>query len=45
MLRLLRLDNLLAVRKQRFAFTTDSRHTYAVCLNLAERVRLAAVQR
>ena len=29
-LRLMRADNLLAVRKQRFVFTTDSRHGYAV---------------
>jgi len=42
-LRLMRLDNLLAVRKQRFVFTTDSRHTYAVYPNLADRVRLTAV--
>jgi putative transposase len=42
-LRLMRLDNLLAVRKQRYVFTTDSRHTYAVYPNLAERVALTAV--
>jgi transposase InsO family protein len=29
-LRLMRADNLLVVRKQRFVFTTDSRHDYAV---------------
>jgi len=42
-LRLMRLDNLLAVRKRRFVFTTDSRHTYAVYPNLAERLVLTAV--
>jgi len=42
-LRLMRLDNLLAVRKQRFVFTTDSRHTYAVYPNLAGQVKLTAV--
>jgi transposase InsO family protein len=41
-LRLMRLDNLLAVRKQRYVFTTDSRHTYAVYPHLADRVRLTA---
>jgi transposase InsO family protein len=40
--RLMRMDNLLAVRKQRYIFTTDSRHTYAVYPNLADRVRLTA---
>src|ERR1017187_5183077 len=38
-LRLMRSDNLLAVRKQRFVFTTDSRHGYAVYANLAARLR------
>jgi putative transposase len=33
-LRLMRADNLLVVRKQRFVFTTDSRHDYAVYSNL-----------
>jgi putative transposase len=42
-LRLMRLDNLLAVRKKRFVFTTDSRHTYAVYPNLAERLALNGV--
>jgi putative transposase len=41
--RLMRLDNLLAVRKQRYVFTTDSRHTYAVYPNLAARLPLTAV--
>jgi len=42
-LRLMRLDNLLAVRKRRFVFTTDSRHTYAVYPHLAARLLLTAV--
>jgi transposase InsO family protein len=42
-LRLMRLDNLLAVRKQRYVFTTDSRHTHAVYPNLAARLALTAV--
>jgi putative transposase len=42
-LRLMRLDNLLAVRKQRYVFTTDSRHTYAVYPHLAARLVLTAV--
>lgn len=33
--RLMRLDNLLALRKRRWVLTTDSRHTYAVYNNLA----------
>ena len=42
-LRLMRLDNLLAVRKRRFVFTTDSRHTYIVYPNLSEGMTLTAV--
>ena len=42
-LRLMRADNLLAVRKQRFVFTTDSRHGYAVYPNLAARVKVTGV--
>jgi putative transposase len=41
--RLMRLDNLLAVRKRRFVFTTDSRHTYAVYPPLAACLVLTAV--
>jgi putative transposase len=37
-LRLMRADNLLAVRKRRFVFTTDSSHTYAIYPNLAARL-------
>jgi transposase InsO family protein len=38
-LRLMRADNLLVVRRQRFVFTTDSRHDYGVYPNLAPRLR------
>ena len=41
-LRLMRLDNLLAVRKQRFVFTTDARHTYAIYPHLAACLVLTA---
>ena len=41
--RLMRADNLLAVRKQRFVFTTDSRHGYAVYPNLAARVKVTGI--
>ena len=42
-LRLMRSDNLLAVRKQRYVFTTDSRHTYAVYPHLAACLVLTAI--
>jgi len=42
-LRLMRADNLLAVRKRRFVFTTDSRHTYAIYPNLAPRVKVTGI--
>jgi len=42
-LRLMRADNLLAVRKQRFVLTTDSQHGYAVYPNLASRLTLTAI--
>lgn len=42
-LRLMRADNLLAVRKQRYVFTTDSRHGLAVYSNLASRLKLTGV--
>ena len=41
--RLMRLDNLLAVRKQRYVFTTDSRHTYAIYPHLAACLVLTAL--
>lgn len=40
--RLMRLDNLLALRKRRFLTTTDSRHSCAVYPNLAEGVEPTA---
>jgi putative transposase len=42
-LRLMRADNLLAVRKRRFVFTTDSQHGYVVYANLAARLKLTGV--
>ena len=42
-LRLMRADNLLAVRKRRFVFTTDSSHTYAVYPNLAARLTVTGI--
>lgn len=42
--RLLRKDNLLAIRKRRFVpRTTDSRHDFEVVLNWARRVKLTAI--
>lgn len=42
-LRLMRADNLLAVRKRRFIFTTDSSHTYAIYPNLAARLKVSGI--
>lgn len=42
-LRLMRADNLLAVRKRRFVFTTDATHAYLVYPNLAGRLVLTDV--
>jgi putative transposase len=42
-LRLMRQDNLLAIRKRRFVFTTDSRHAYFVYPNLAAEMTVTAV--
>jgi putative transposase len=39
----MRADNLLAVRKRRFVFTTDSRHTYTIYPNLAPRVMVTGI--
>jgi putative transposase len=33
-IRLMRVDNLLCLRKRRFVRTTDSRHTYSIYPNL-----------
>jgi transposase InsO family protein len=41
--RIMRTDNLLAVRKRKFVVTSDSRHTYTVQPNLAQYVRVSAV--
>ena len=40
--RLMREDNLLAIRARKFVFTTDSQHDLEVYLNLAKRMRLTA---
>jgi transposase InsO family protein len=42
-LRLMRADNLLVVRKQWFVFTTDSRYDYAVYSNLAPCLNLTGI--
>ena len=42
-LRLMRADNLLAVRKRRFVFTTDSSHAYAIYPNLAARLTVTGI--
>jgi transposase InsO family protein len=41
--RLMREDNLLAIRYRRFVITTDSRHDLEVYLNLAKRMKLTGV--
>jgi len=42
-LRLMRTDNLLAVRFRKFILTTDSQHDYPVYVNLAARMTLTGV--
>ena len=42
-LRLMREDNLLALRRRRFVLTTDARHELKVYLNLAARMELTGV--
>ena len=42
-LRLMREDNLLSLRRSKYVFTTDSRHNPPVYPNLARRLRLTAV--
>jgi putative transposase len=42
-LRLLREDNLLAVRRRKFVLTTESRHDLPVYLNLAGRMELTGI--
>ncbi len=41
--RILRTDNLLAVRKRKFVVTSDAQHGYTVYPNLAQYVRVSAV--
>jgi putative transposase len=41
--RLMREDNLLAIRYRRFIITTDSQHDLEVYLNLAKRMKLTGV--
>ena len=42
-LRLMREDNLLAIRTRPFVLTTDSRHELMVYVNLAQRMQLTAI--
>ena len=42
-LRLMRLDNLLALRKRRYVLTTDSRHPFAIYPNLVPRLVLNGI--
>jgi len=42
-LRLMRRDNLLALRRRRFVVTTDSNHKFEVYLNLARRIKLNGI--
>ena len=42
-LRMMRNDNLLAVRRRRFVVSTDSNHKFEVYLNLASRMRLTGM--
>jgi putative transposase len=42
-LRMMRRDNLLALRRGRFVVTTDSNHKFEVYLNLARRMKLSGV--
>jgi putative transposase len=42
-LRLMRKDNLLCLRKRRFVLTTDSRHPYGVFPNLTQDFKLAGI--
>jgi putative transposase len=42
-LRLMREDNLLCLRRRRFVLTTDSRHGFRICPNLARQITPTAV--
>jgi transposase InsO family protein len=41
--RIMREDNLLAIRYRKYILTTDSQHEHEVCLNLAARMTVTAV--
>ena len=41
--RLMRTDNLLAVQPRAFVVTTDSKHEFEVCLNLARKLKLTGI--
>ena len=41
--RLMRQDNLLAIRRRKFVVTTDSDHDFRVCPNLAQHLELADI--
>jgi putative transposase len=42
-LRIMRSDNLLAVRRRKYILTTDSRHDYQVAVNLAARMTITGI--
>jgi transposase InsO family protein len=42
-LRMMRRDNLLALRRRRFVVTTDANHKFEVYLNLARRMKLTGI--
>lgn len=42
-LRIMRSDNLLAVRRRKYILTTDSRHQYQVAMNLARRMTVTGI--
>ena len=42
-LRMMRKDNLLALRRRRFVVTTNSNHKFEVYLNLARRMKLSGI--
>jgi putative transposase len=42
-LRIMRNDNLLAVRRRKYILTTDSRHDYQVAVNLAARMTVTGI--
>ena len=43
-LRLMREDNLLCLRRRKYVFTTDSAHSLPIYPNLARRVKLTKAQ-